>query len=88
MRIDNYRVSPASEIRRGEGAARTAERASFAHRTQSEGDLLALSSGISNLARSTSVEAVAEAWKSGSFRPDPARIASRLAEWGFGRGDA
>ena len=73
--------------RRADGSGRTG-----AHRAIADtGDLLSLSSGIGLLAvtepagaeRSALIDALSKAWRSGTYRPDAARIAERLLDWGF-----
>ena len=73
--------------RRADGSARTGPHRAIAD----TGDLLALSSGVSPLAvtepagaeRSALIEALSKSWHSGTYRPDAARIAERLLDWGF-----
>jgi hypothetical protein len=73
--------------RRVDGSARTG-----AHRAIADtGDLLSLSSGVGLLTviepagaeRSARLDALSKCWHSGTYRPDVARIAERLLEWGF-----
>jgi anti-sigma28 factor (negative regulator of flagellin synthesis) len=57
-------------------------------------DLVAMSGGIrfgspvteATEARDSRIEQLAEAWRSGAYRPDPQRIADKLMGWGFDPG--
>jgi hypothetical protein len=58
---------------------------------QNTTDLIAMSSGVrfgspleaAEAARDIRVDQLAEAWRSGAYRPDPERVASKLMAWGF-----
>lgn len=55
------------------------------------GDLLALSAGMSlrgmmeksSANREEALRQLADAWKSGTYQPDPERIARKLLDWGI-----
>ena len=93
MKIGNIQLPAISAVdrlpgdRRAEGSARTGAYRAIAD----TGDLLSLSSGVGLLAvtepagaeRLALVDALSKAWHSGTYRPDAARIADRLLDWGF-----
>ena len=74
----------------------TASRGKKAHQSlQNTTDLIAMSVGMSgqfslqaaDATREARVQQLADAWRSGAYRPDPQRIADKLLGWGFDGGE-
>jgi hypothetical protein len=91
MRIENHGFVNAADPRRVEQPQRKSPVGAVESSPQDEiNDLLALSTGVVTAGgRQPALDRLAAAWREGAFRPDPARIADKLMQWGFDvqRGD-
>ena len=84
MRIGNSYISPAVTAAEPVGRRKPAGQA-----VENSADLIAMSRGIRSAEEAGSdnrIEQLAAAWRSGTYRPDPERIADKLLTWGFERG--
>jgi hypothetical protein len=94
MRIGNSYFPPVSGTEEPAGRRDAKGPRPAAESLQNTTDLIAMSSGVrfgspleaAQAARDIRVDQLADAWRSGAYRPDPERVASKLMAWGFNPG--